>query len=172
MSLPLLAALLGLGAALLRPHLGIANDAGSPDSDSPFEIADSSLAQAIYGRLGPERPAEHYRFSAVAGTCMRAMLLIPERSYAAGLRAQFTIGGPGLPGGGATSVMRPHPLSIAGRNYILAQRYGPPLPESGTYTLVVRRLDGAGAYRLCLGQREGGRAQRTMRERIARLLDE
>jgi hypothetical protein len=55
---------------------------------------------------------------------------------------------------------------------MLAQIYVPPLPESGAYTLAVRRLDGAGVYCLCLGDREGDRADGSMRARIARMLEE
>jgi hypothetical protein len=113
---------------------------------------------------------EHYRFVGEAGASVRAMLLIPERSYSAGLRAQFAIGGPGLPGAGATSVMRPRPIIVGGRGYTLAQVYGPPLPESGAYTLTVRRLDGAGVYCLCFGEREEGRAHGVTQARIARML--
>jgi hypothetical protein len=163
-------ALLSLGASFARLQLGVANDAGSPDPRAPYLVDDPTLAQAIYGQLGPERPAEHYRFVVAAGTSVRARLLIPERSYEAGLRAQFAIGGPGLPGAGATSVMRPVQLSVAGRHFTLAQVYLPPLPESGAYTLTVRRLDGAGVYCLCLGDREGPRSDKAMRARIARML--
>jgi hypothetical protein len=153
--LPLIA-LLSLGASFPWLQLGLANDAGSPDPQAPYPVDDPTLAQTLYGRLGPERPAEHYRFSVAAGTSVRARLLIPRPAYSAGLRAQFAIGGPGLPGAGATSVMRPQPLTLGRRGYMLAQIYLPPLPESGVYTLTVRRLDGAGVYCLCLGDREGG----------------
>jgi hypothetical protein len=170
MPLLLLAALFGL-VKLLRLHLGIANDCGSPHAQAPFAVSDPTLAQAIYGRLGPERPAEYYSFNAIGGMGVRAMLLIPERSYDDGLRAQFAILGPGLPEAGATSIMRPQLLTIAGRDFILAQAYVPPLPESGVYQLVVRRLDGEGAYCLCLGEREAGHADQAMRARISRLLE-
>lgn len=169
MPLLLLIALLSLGAMFSRLHLGIASDA-APGSPAPSLADDRTLAHAIYGWLGPARAAEHYRFTAEAGASVRAMLLIPERSYGAGLRAQFAISGPGLPGAGATSVMRPVPVTVAGRRYTLAQVYGPPLPESGAYTLMVRRLDGAGVYCLCLGEREDGRAYGALGARIVRML--
>jgi hypothetical protein len=37
---------------------------------------------------------------------------------------------------------------------------------------LARRLDGAGVYCLCLGDREGGRADKAMRARIAQMLAE
>lgn len=169
MPLLLLIALLSLGVTFSRLQLGIASDAAA-DSPSPSLVDDLTLARSIYGWLGPARPVEHYRFTAEAGASVRAMLLIPERAYRAGLRAQFAISGPGLPGAGTTSVMRPASLTIAGRRYTLAQVYGPPLPESGAYTLTVRRLDGAGVYCLCLGEREDGRAHDAMGARIVRML--
>lgn len=157
--------------ALARLHLGIANDAGSPDPATPFFVSDPSLAQAIYGRLHEAHRVDHYAFNGRAGEGVRALLLVPARDYAAGFQVHFTLTGPGLPPEGLTPALTATPLTIVGRDYRLVQSYVPPLPADGTYRLAVRRDAGAGAYCLCLGTREGAYADAAMRQRIDRLLD-
>ncbi len=157
-------------AALARLHLGIANDAGSPDPAAPFFVSDPSLAQAIYGRLGASHLADHYAFNGRAGEGVRALLLVPARDYEAGFRVYFTLTGPGLPLEGLTPPSTAAPLTVAGRDYRLVQSHVPPLPADGAYRIAVRRDAGTGAYCLCLGVREGAYADAAMRERINRLL--
>ncbi|MGB9633945.1 MAG: hypothetical protein ACPL8I_11490 [Chloroflexaceae bacterium] len=164
-------ALLAGWLALARLHLGIANDAGSPDPASPFFVADPTLAQALYGRLHEAHPADHYAFNGRAGEGVRLLLLVPARDYAAGFQVHFTLSGPGLPPEGLTPPFTATPLTIVGRDYRLVQSHVPPLPADGPYHIAVRRDAGAGAYCLCLGAREGAYADAAMRQRIDRLLD-
>lgn len=166
-SLTLLAALL----TLMRWHLGIANEDGSHDPATPFVIGDPSLAQAIYGRLSAATPSAYYTFSVPSALSVRLMLLIPDRDYQSGFRAQVTLFGPALPSEGMIPDTQSAQLVIAGRAYRLVQTYVPPLPCAGAYRIEVRRVAGSGVYCLCIGTREGGHADALMRERIERLLD-
>lgn len=155
---------------LVRWHLGIANDFGSPDKDVPFVIDDPTIAQAIFGRIDPDKSVEYYAFSVQQGTGVRAMLLIPAQDYANGLRATITLHGPELPMDGVTPSLLDSQLTIAGREYVLVQSHVPPLPATGDYRLEVHQQEGRGAYCLCLGSREGGHADAVMRARIERVL--
>ncbi|MCU0491937.1 MAG: hypothetical protein MUD01_10135 [Chloroflexaceae bacterium] len=167
----LLAGLLALGMQAMRLHLGRVNAGGSPRADVPFVIDAPTLAQAIYGRLDEQHAADYYRFTGMAGVGVRLLLLIPTSAYERGLRAQFHLYGPALPPDGATATMKPHELTIAGRGYMLVQTYVPPLEADGDYAVRVSRVDGAGAYCLCIGDREGGHADAATRERINQLLE-
>lgn len=164
-------ALLTTLLALVRLHLGIANEDGSHDPAMPFVIDDPTLAQAIYGRLSAATPSAYYTFSIAEAAGIRAMLLIPETEHQSGFRASITLSGPGLPAAGLTPAIHPAPLTIAGRAYRLVQTHVPPLPEAGMYRIEVRRDAGSGVYCLCVGTREGGHADAAMRARIERMLD-
>jgi hypothetical protein len=166
-SLALLTALL----ALMRLHLGIANEDGAHDPAAPFVIDDPALAQAIYGRLNATTPSAYYTFSVAEAVGIRAMLLLPEKEYQSGFRAHMVLFGPGFPTEGLTPETHLAPLTIAGRAYRLTQTHVPPLPTAGAYRIEVRHDAGSGVYCLCVGAREGGHADAAMRARIERMLE-
>lgn len=156
--------------ALMRWHLGIANEEGSHDPANPFVIDDPFLAQAIYGRLSATAPSAYYTFSIPDALGVRLMLLIPDRDYQSGFRARVILSGSGFSEEGMIPAMQSASLTIAGRTYRLIQTYTPPLPSAGVYRIEIRRDAGSGVYCLCLGTREGGHASAAMRARIERLL--
>ncbi len=169
LTLGLMLAVAGL-LRLLRLHLGIANDAGSPKVEEPFEIKEPEVAKAIYGRLEPGKEVEHYAFFAEQEAKVRAMLLITTTAYSKGLRANIRLQGPGLPAEGVTLEPSEYPLHIAGRDYMLVQRYLSPLPQTGHYQVAVQREAGAGTYCFCVGDGDGGYSDEAMRQRIDALL--
>ncbi|MGQ9829760.1 MAG: hypothetical protein ACUVSW_18055 [Roseiflexus sp.] len=157
--------------ALARLHLGIANEDGAHDPSAPFVIADPTTAQAIYGRLSAATPVAYYTFTVPDAIGVRLMLLIPSRDCQAGFMARFALAGPGLPSSHLVPQTHFTPLTIAGRTYRLIQSYVSPLPSAGTYRIEVRCDAGSGVYCLCIGTREGRRADAAMRARIERMLE-
>jgi hypothetical protein len=155
----------------LRLHLMAANDKGSPDPAAPFPVDEPYFAQAIYGRVGPDKETDHYTFQAEGGLPVSIFLLIPTASYSKGLRAKVTLSGPGLPSEGITPELGEKPLSIAGMDYVQAQIYPAPLPETGQYQVAVQRQDGAGAYCFCIGNKgEGKVADPSVYARVAAIM--
>ncbi|HEX2910745.1 MAG TPA: hypothetical protein VH186_08060 [Chloroflexia bacterium] len=138
-----------------RLHIPLAHESGSPDIKAPLDIASPAMATAIYGRLGPERRVDYFRFPVTKGSSLQAMLLIPIAAYENGLRAAVKICGPGLPVEGAQAAESEKLLTIIGRTYMLTRSYLEPLPESGQYVVALERLAGEGTYCFCFGDQEG-----------------
>lgn len=154
-----------------RMHLGLVNEAGSPDVGAPFNIEEPQIAQAIYGRLDAGQPVAHYSFKGEVRAQIRAIMLIPSSAYDAGLRAEFVLFGDGLPAQGLRPQTSERTMNIVGRDYVMTQSYNEPLAAANTYRVEVRRLEGEGAYCFCIGDQEGGHADAAMRARIDSLLD-
>lgn len=168
--LPMTLALLGV-LRLLRLHLAIANDKGSPTPDAPFEVEKITSSKALYGQLSAEKPYDYYTFEAEAGTNPQAILLIPAKHYQQGLRATFRLTGPGLPEGAAIPKSMESAMHIAGTDYVMVRSYAPALPETGCYSVVVEREAGTGTYAMCLGSGEGNfKPDPETRAKVAALL--
>lgn len=157
--------------SLLRLHLALTNEKGSPEPSSPFEVANPHIAQAIYGRLTPDHEADYYSFEAAQEAKVRALLLIPASAYSKGLRAAFKLEGPGLPTEGITPPIMHSSMTIIGREYLLVQTHPAQLPVTGRYRVTVERQEGEGVYVFCVGDQEGGKADALTREKVEALLD-
>lgn len=162
-SLPLIILRLG------RWHITIPHEKGSPDPAHPLKVENPHVAQAYYGSLSEEKPTDFFAFEAEAGFEPRCFLLIPANHYANGLRATFELHSEGFDM--TTPKESEGPMTIAGTNYLMTRSYVPALPASGTYTVAVRRLEGAGTYCMCIGSGEGDFSPAPdARARVAKLL--
>jgi hypothetical protein len=157
----------------LRLHVPVLNEAGSPDTDSPFEIKEPQASQAIYGTLKPGKEAEYYTFFAEKDTKLSPILLLMAISYnKKGLRAAFRLSGPGLPEEGVTPEISAKPLHIVGHDYIMVQSFMSPLPETGNYRVVVQRTEGAGMYCFCIGTAESSQIDPALFTKLAALVSQ
>lgn len=159
----------GLVVRMLRMHLVVANDGGTPDAAVPLLVAEPAIAQAFYGLLDAEREVDYYAFEAEAGARLRPILLIVGVGYDQGLRGRMTLHGPGLPPDGFSPEPGQQRMTIMGREYVLTQSSNAEL-AGGRYLVAVWREAGRGAYAFCIGDREGSQTDGSMRARVDALL--
>ncbi|MEI6046140.1 MAG: hypothetical protein WCS37_17450 [Chloroflexota bacterium] len=157
----------------LRLHVPVLNEAGSPETDKPFEIKEPNLSKAIYGTLKPGKEEEYYTFFAEKEAKLAPILLLMAASYNhKGLRATFRLSGPGLPAEGVTPDVTAKPLHIVGHDYIMVQSFMSPLPETGDYHVAVQRTDGAGLYCFCIGTAENNQIDPALFAKVAALVSQ
>jgi hypothetical protein len=162
---------IGMVLRSLKLHLGLINEKGSADPETPYEINDLEFSQAVYARMEPGREVDYYSFIAEPGVSPKLKLLENAAAYNKhNLRIQMTITGPGLPPVGFVPPVTAIPFSVEHMDYMAIQVHFAPMPEAGKYLVKVERLSGEGVYCFVAGINEGKLADETTLHRIIQML--
>jgi hypothetical protein len=139
---------------LLRAHVQRIND-GSPSQDSAYEIADITLAQAMYGHLAADS-TDYFCFTVAETTTLHLSMLIPDHEHATGFQPTITLSAVEANPAPITPTILP-PGEAGTRQgttfYRRTQRSRFALPP-GSYLVEIRSDDKAGVYCFCVGTRE------------------
>lgn len=141
--------------------------------NAPFQIADPTIATALYGSLSRPGDVDWFEFQGKAGEKIHLGLVIPQIEGQEEFAPTIALIGPGLPANqlpswvrrpkeGGALVFEPPPGAAptfyepyGKRNYWRRQEVTVPLPVGGTYLVAVYHPKGqVGRYTLVVGEKE------------------